>query len=553
MPFTPQTVVYLLNVPLEEDQKNQLDFASVSAQTTYFLGKQLHAYTDFTYQRKDGVIRVPAEIDSIYNCNYVMYQNSNFTGKWFYAFITKMEYINANMTALTIKTDVFQTWLFDFSFLPSFVAREHVADDTVWKHTLAEPLATPEYVYNSVYSLTYDSTPGNTSTSWVYCAYATPDSGSDKIRPRASGSSTEYTNYTIGHMRTSGYLFGADNYADFKELIETLIHENYTISYTITLPGSHVYPLDAVEWNGTYQSITYPFKIYADALSSETDSINLSAVNTATIGTHTVRNKKINCYPFRMMQITDDCKQKINLKYELLNPVHDTSATWLQAFKIRKTAGSAPASTLYPRHYADKSADDYSNSITLSSFPPVPYAIDYFSQYLALHKSSFAVEQIRETFGMAAGVGAGAARAATGGIAGGAEQITGSILGYSANLARYEDMKNAPPGVHNAPSGEPKYYMNGLRFRIYDVHPTTEYIEYIESFFDRYGYNVSETKTPQFNSRPSWNYLETREVNLAGNIPQDDANELKNIFNSGLTVWHDPAHFGDYTRNNAPT
>jgi len=42
-----------------------------------------------------------------------------------------MEYINDNMTLISITTDVFQTWQFDFTFKQSFVEREmiNVADD----------------------------------------------------------------------------------------------------------------------------------------------------------------------------------------------------------------------------------------------------------------------------------------------------------------------------------------------------------------------------------------------------------------------------------------
>ena len=68
--------------------------------------------------------------------NYVMYQNSHYSNKWFYAFIINMEYRADNLTYITIGTDVFQTWQFDMTFKESYVEREHVAvaDDTVYKN-----------------------------------------------------------------------------------------------------------------------------------------------------------------------------------------------------------------------------------------------------------------------------------------------------------------------------------------------------------------------------------------------------------------------------------
>ena len=76
------TKVYLLSVPLEDDYKDTLYFANATAQQTYFAGQVVKSYTDFSYQRKGNVIRVPAQVDTIRNCNYVMYQNTAYSNKW---------------------------------------------------------------------------------------------------------------------------------------------------------------------------------------------------------------------------------------------------------------------------------------------------------------------------------------------------------------------------------------------------------------------------------------------------------------------------------------
>ena len=93
-------------------------------------------------------MRFPAHIDSLLEYTYVMYRNTAYGNKWFYAFITDMQYINDNMTAITIKTDSWQTWGFDVTLKKSFVEREHVADDTFGIHTVPEGVDTGEYVCN---------------------------------------------------------------------------------------------------------------------------------------------------------------------------------------------------------------------------------------------------------------------------------------------------------------------------------------------------------------------------------------------------------------------
>ena len=114
MVITPQTDLYLLKVPLEMSNDNQLTFTDRDAQYRYFFNlPKMSGDGMFTYQRKDGVIRFGALIDDIMEYNYVLYRNTAYSNKWFYAYITGMEYVNDNMTLITIKTDVYQTWMFN--------------------------------------------------------------------------------------------------------------------------------------------------------------------------------------------------------------------------------------------------------------------------------------------------------------------------------------------------------------------------------------------------------------------------------------------------------
>jgi hypothetical protein len=117
--YAPDTDLRLLSVPLTKGDGHQIDFATAAAQTAYFQGKSVKTYADFYYQRKDHYIDIPDVYDNLLTCNYVMYRNTSHGSKWFYAFIGRMEFVNQNVTRVYISTDVFQTWLFDFTFLPS--------------------------------------------------------------------------------------------------------------------------------------------------------------------------------------------------------------------------------------------------------------------------------------------------------------------------------------------------------------------------------------------------------------------------------------------------
>lgn len=77
-----------------------------------------------------------------------------------------------------------------------------------------------------------------------------------------------------------------------------------------------------------------------------------------------------------------------------------------------------------------------------------------------------------------------------------------------------------------------------------------QFAERIDKYFDMFGYLTNEVKTPNINNRPNWNYIKTLGANITGNIPQNDLDTIKNMFNLGITLWHNTSTFLDYSQNN---
>lgn len=150
MAITPNTNLKLLKCPLSLDNKNQLTFANETAQFNYFNSLPSIEKENFKYIRLNSVIRFPAHIDTLLEYNYCMYQNDNYSNKWFYAYIIDMKYINDNMTEISIISDVWQTWQFELSFKDSFIEREmiNVADDVPGSNLMPENVELGELKIN---------------------------------------------------------------------------------------------------------------------------------------------------------------------------------------------------------------------------------------------------------------------------------------------------------------------------------------------------------------------------------------------------------------------
>lgn len=152
----PQTNIKLLkDVPLDTTYDHTLWFDNASAQFEYFSALTKYNMNNYSYQRvQKGVTRVGIKADSLYDCNYMMFQNSAYGNKWFYAFITSVEYVNDVTSNISFEIDVMQTWLFDCSPDYCFVEREHSESDQIGVNIIPENLDTGEYVFNDYQDLT---------------------------------------------------------------------------------------------------------------------------------------------------------------------------------------------------------------------------------------------------------------------------------------------------------------------------------------------------------------------------------------------------------------
>ena len=66
----------------------------------------------------------------------------------------------------------------------------------------------------------------------------------------------------------------------------------------------------------------------------------------------------------------------------------------------------------------------------------------------------------------------------------------------------------------------------------------------------KFGYKCNRVKVPNTLSRHRFNFIKTINCEFTGNIPQDDVSTLKSIFDDGVTLWHDPSYFLDYSIDN---
>lgn len=125
--FQPLSKFYLIkDVDIDVSYAHQYYFDTIQEQFNFFANKVFKTVTEGTYQRKNSnVIAVPFQADEIRECKYIMWQNPNYSEKWYYAFVTHIDYANPNMSRIAYVLDVYQTYLFDMNWKQSYIERKH--------------------------------------------------------------------------------------------------------------------------------------------------------------------------------------------------------------------------------------------------------------------------------------------------------------------------------------------------------------------------------------------------------------------------------------------
>lgn len=540
MAFTPSTIVYLCDVPLENDLKNQLTFASVSAQISYFESKTIKSYTNFTYQRKDNIIRVPDHIDNLYNCNYVRYQNSNFSNKWFYAFIVGKSYVNDHCTHLQISTDPFQTYMFDITYYQSFVTREHVNDDTPFIHTLPENLATGDIlIYNEERATPFDlSAVSDSDFSAHYWACV--------VSSYVFGAVQQMTPNVIGGVPSSCYYYAME-LQDLNEFIDILTQANATDTiiacYPVIKSAVNVYTIQ-----GAFSSGGSLYAVY-DKNSDIYRGIVVSRSQLA--NGLTPKNNKCLCYPYNYLTLHNSNGSKIDLKIENFYNIRFSGEN-IATLHTYYSPSADCALSVAPKFYeyngtgdSDVNAVNFDYAVDFNNFPQIAFKTDEFSIYLANHSNSLKMNKLKSDVSILQGV---ANTIASGNV----NSLFNAEIGAMSYRATLTDtLGKLHNKTHGQPSGGIELRSKSAGIRIAKKSVTPEYLTYIDDYFSMYGYNVSTCKVPQFSSRTNWNYIETRNINISGDIPEEDLAKLRRMFNTGVTMWHNPSTYGDYSQNNA--
>ena len=549
--ITPQSDLYLIKLPIELDNENQLTFASKSAQQAYFSSCTKIGETDFTYQRKDGVIRYPAHIDDILEYNYCMYKNDAYSDKWFYAFIDGMRYVNDGMTEISIKTDVWQTWQFDLTFNKCFVEREHVNDDTIGKHTVPEGLETGEYEILNLRNIPiYDS------SNWGVCIQCSDFPSSWGIGTYPS---------TIGGALNGIGIFGIKASATgevipLQEKLDYILNEFDSDNKGEAIKNIYMVPDTLISDTKLSNNSTYAKKM-VDSSVFPTDGTSYTLEQPEKLaGNYAPKNNKLFTYPYSYFYLSNRAGANAAFHWEDFPNETLTGGRVAPVIHYKKlmVPTSGLSAKLYFTNYKNWSevvtsglveygTRLYDYGLNFAKVPTCAWTTDYYTNWLTQNGVNIATSIL--TGGISGAVSGASAGGAYGAIAGAATNTIGSIFGSLASIYQASITPDQANGDLN--SADVLYAYAKCSMALYKMTVRPEYAKVIDDYFSAYGYKINEIKVPNTTGRTCWNFVKTVNCNIHAYAPQEDINEIKDMFNNGITLWHDATKFLDYSQTNS--
>lgn len=407
MNYTPQTEVHLLsNVPFNYSYNNVLDFDSLSEQTTYFLNKSKLTFEDLTYQRvNNNTINLEVAYEDLYDINYMMFQNEKIPGKWFYAFITKYDFVSPKVTRITYQIDVYQTWLFDMTWQTTYVEREHTRrfkdDGTPFINTLDEGLN-----YGSDYQITscvkYEQVP---NIIWAVIVA--------KLDLQYIYQGKKYGGTKLGNVQTPLYFYTVPISLDGREVylngqrtdpiedIFNLFSANTAfVGSIVTMYYTSFMPLVLTSTETSSRiTITSPFGInniaigglsMFELINSEWSSLNPQIYSNLFDAFPSYSESKLYMYPYSLIEITNLKGETVTLKPQNFNFGIGKELR----LRLKSCISTAPKTAIFPENYLNSTNifgfEDFTCGIVDNNLSDIPIIDDYTASYMQANRNSIA-------------------------------------------------------------------------------------------------------------------------------------------------------------------
>lgn len=585
----------LYKVEFDKNHEDVIGFKTRAEQADYFKSKESASFLweDLTIVKDSDLsnIRLKGNYNILQTVNYAYFENEiDGVTRGYYAFVDRVGYVSQDTVSISLSVDAWQTYLFEHTLQPSFIERGHVRR---WNQ-------------DGTADLTYCRTPENVQVGNTYRVYKESDFVEDNAQGDKWENGTKLLYYVVLYRdnqntpvelqsRSADFPIiqplqcvilpfpaiesdstswqGGLELADLKGNHGTAMGFGWAQNYFSKQPwvisckivgdtpltcrySGGVYTAE----NGIAFSVTLDGKSgYMYSLSSPSGQSGLYGDYLEFIMTHTDKfidkELKCNCSPYNEYYLMQQRTNEYTIKPEYLvknNFTKNGDGYSLTFDCVRSVSLGYDIKQIYycpdMANYSLSSTENTSVNSDMDSL----MVTDNYLQYLATSKASMKAGLQSMLFSTATSI---AGSAVTGNPFGLVTSVAQGTLGIAQHYAKIDDLKNQP---NELKKGGNDVYLEAINRTIqttlYNRRIVDSEMNRLKRYFNLYGYTVKDYLDFDLNSRKYFNYVQTVDCRVTGDINEEHIEALQTRYNNGIRIWHynpnDWHGIGAYTLDN---
>ena len=533
-------IIICKNIKLEKSYSDVLDYTEgemISLCRQYAVATS----NNYSFIRKEkNVIDTRFSYEDVLKCNYMAFQNSDYSNKWFFAFIDDVEYISDGCARIRYTIDEFSTWFDYWNPQACFILREHVLSDNIGEHTYPEGLEFGEYVINTAGDV--ETNLQQTELICIGTSYL-PDNTPMFTRNRIYGGVYSGVNYVLFRFTESA--------SKFIQAMADIGHVNDIVNiFMIPLSIANT-SYDSGWSTGNLGNQTgIEFKILPNSAGVIVIRNDISLSQPSSLNGYVPRNNKLLCYPYNILTITNNAGTQAEYRYE--DFINNSPLFYLVG-----VPSPSCSVWLYPENYKKSSASKagYNWGIPVAKYPMGSWNGDQYTNWMTQNGINLFGTKIDSPTAHAIG---GSLQALTSAASDNYEGIgagLGQMFGAMQEQYRASMIPNSIGGQVN--SGDVLYAYNKMSPTYYKMTIRSEYASKIDDFLSRYGYKINKIKVPNQTGRRYFNFVQigaTENIGYSTNqtrsVPSASMEIINKIYRNGVSIWHSHDNLGDYSLNN---
>lgn len=534
-------IIICKNIKLDKSYKDVLNY-SEQQMVSLCQANAVASASNYSFIRSErNVIKTSFSYNDALKCNYMAFQNPDYSNKWFFAFIDDVEYANDGTSRIKYTIDEFSTWFDYWNPEPCFVEREHVNDDSIGANTVPEGLECGEYVINATGDVETDL-----QTTELICIGVSylPDNTPFATQNRVYAGVFSGVYYVLFKFTESA--------AKFVQAFSDLGHLNDIVNiFMIPLAIANVDYTDGWSTGDLGNQTGINFRVLPNSAGVITlRNADISLSMPGSLNGYTPKNNKLFCYPYNLLTITNNVGTQAEYHYE--DFINNSPL-----FSLIAAVSPSCSVWLFPNNYK-KSSDakgGYNWGLPVAKYPQGSWNGDQYTNWMTQNGINLFGHRIDAATTKAIGGSikafGGAATMDADNIGSGLSEMFGAVQEqYRASM-----LPNQIGGQVN--SGDVCYAYNKMSPTFYKMSIRAEYARIIDDWFSRFGYKINRVKLPNQVGRTYWNFVKIGSgeaigysTNQTRSVPASSMEIINTIYRNGVTIWHNHANVGNYSLNN---